>query len=121
MLVFALAAAVGCVSYTITRSVLFAELRARIGSHSPMAEMGIKCPYCVAHWVALLFVFLFSYQLPKVTSAPILDGPLYVFLVTWLATIAVAVMSYAMKFVPPPREGFSDAVIARQARPSRCD
>jgi hypothetical protein len=109
MRVLALGAVVGCVTYSITRSVLFAAFRHRTSLKGYLWERGVKCPFCTSHWVALVATLVFAHQLPQITGAPIFDGPYYVFLLAWVSMLAMGLMGFAMRFIPKMKEGYIHA------------
>lgn len=105
--VLLLACVVGSVSYTLTRSTLFMGFRRCVTMrYGALAEIGIKCPYCVGHWVSAVAVLAFATKLAPITGVPILDGPFYIFLLAWLQIVAVGLMSAAMKLISTPKEGY---------------
>jgi len=80
-----LALAVAAVSYTITRSLLFAPARAAIEFLAgPFIGELFSCPYCFSHWVTLAAVLVYRPRL-GISPSAILDG-----LVAGFAMIAIS-------------------------------
>ncbi len=52
-----LALAVSSISYTITRSVLFAPIRKKLNWRV------LKCCYCLSHWIAAFLIILDNYPI----------------------------------------------------------
>lgn len=80
-----LALATASVSYTITKTPMFDWVRDLLPETGPLAGL-MRCPYCMAHWVAAFFVLIVHPMPFSGTPLDLLPG---MFVVVTLATFAV--------------------------------
>ena len=87
IIIFILASAVGTVSMTISKSVLFKPIRNKIKN--------LECPYCIGHWIALWFyIFYHPVLLNKIY---ILDDVVSYFVLVCFSTLWQLVIALLFK------------------------
>lgn len=85
--------AVSTGTLTITKSVVFDGFRKFCNRRIPFVGEMLKCPYCAAHWVSLLYTSLSWDVIPAMTNYPIVNVFLVALAVVPL-TVPLIVMMY---------------------------
>lgn len=48
--------ALASISFTLSSSGVFASIRQRLSKFHPKIDELIHCPYCMSHWIGVLFI-----------------------------------------------------------------
>lgn len=90
---------IATISLTITKSVAFSPVRRMVYQQSEWLGALFNCPYCLTHWIAILFVTLLYVYSPfhMVTNKVFLDIMIMIFATTSLATLISGVMFFALR------------------------
>lgn len=92
--VLILGIAVAVVSTTVTKSAIFGPLRVWIDGRASLLGDLFHCPYCMAHWVALLTVIL-TEPFAIVSASYALDCAVATLLLTFVASIGYGMIRWA--------------------------
>jgi len=90
---------IATISLTVTKSVAFLPVRRILHQQSEWLGALVNCPYCLTHWIAIVFVILLYVYSPFyiVTNKVFLDSVIMIFATTSLATLISGLMFFVLK------------------------
>jgi hypothetical protein len=90
-----LALAVATISLTISKGVIFRSTRDWIAKHSEWFGSLVRCPYCLAHWLAFGGVAIYRLRLVH-SNVALVDYFVSAMVVIALATMIIGLMWMAL-------------------------
>lgn len=81
-------------TFTVSESSLFRPVRERVGRWGTWPAKLIQCGYCLSHWLGLLVVLVYEWELLRYPKGFVL----VLFSVIWLSCLQWAILAGLLKW-----------------------